>query len=115
MNVIQGEFAAKRQRDWAALCSNGTLTDVQVVWGGPTRCEDRLASRQDSDSIALAAPTVANYTRRIDAIPPVRVENFLLRFRTRLSESPSHDAIEETIGGTNYAHYCASGHWQSIP
>ena len=115
MNVVQGEFAIHGQRDWAALCSNGMVTEVRVVWGGPERCEDRLATRQDSDSIALATPTMANYTRRIDTVPPNRVQNYLLRFRSRLSETPEHDAIEETINGTGYAHYCAGGYWQSIP
>jgi hypothetical protein len=51
-NVVEGEFAANGQRDWAALCSNGTITEIRVVWGGPVQCEDRLAPRQDSLSVA---------------------------------------------------------------
>src|SRR5688572_14256134 len=65
-NVISGEFAAKGQRDWAALCSDGTNSQIVMVWGGPARCEDRLSALQDSDVMVETAPRVFGFGRTID-------------------------------------------------
>jgi hypothetical protein len=97
-NVIEGEFATKGQRDWAALCSNGTLTEIRIVWGGPVRCEDRLASRQDSDSIATTAPGVVSYVRSIDVA----------------ARGSAHDVLRDTVDRAMALHSCDAGHWQLV-
>jgi hypothetical protein len=97
-NVIEGEFATKGQRDWAALCSNGSLTEIRVVWGGPARCEDRLASRQDSDSLVEKAPGYYSYGRSIS-----------------VAARGSQDVIDDTVvNGPRTMHACIGGHWQAV-
>ncbi|HYU80693.1 MAG TPA: hypothetical protein VEK56_17005 [Vicinamibacterales bacterium] len=115
MNVGSGEFAAKGQRDWGALCSNGTTSEIRVVWGGARRCEDRLASRQDSDTLVAVAPGQFGYSRSLAPVTLEQITRYLVRFRTTLSEEPAHDAIEDTIDRAGFVHYCAGGHWQTIP
>jgi hypothetical protein len=97
-NVIAGEFAARGQRDWAALCSDGTLTEIRVVWGGPARCEDRFAARQDSDSLVATAPGYYSYGRSIT-----------------LATRGSLDVIDDAVvNGPRAYHACLSGWWQAV-
>ena len=114
-NVIQGEFAAKGQRDWAALCSNGSTTEVRIVWGGAVRCEDRLAARQDADTLTQPSPGVYNYSRSITTASTGQLNRVLVRSTAKLSETPGHDGIEDTIDRVSLAHYCAGNHWQTVP
>lgn len=114
-NVIQGEFAAKGQRDWAALCSNGSTTMVRIVWNGPVRCEDSFAARQDADTLVQPSPGVWNYGRTITTGSVAQINRVLLRSKAKLSESPAHDGIEDTIDRATLAHYCGGNHWQTIP
>jgi hypothetical protein len=114
-NVIQGEFAAKGQRDWAALCSNGSTTTVRIVWGGAVRCEDSFAARQDADTVVQPSPGVWNYSRTITTGSVSQINRVLLRSKSQLSESPAHDGIEDTIDRVTLAHYCAGSRWQTVP
>lgn len=114
-NVIQGEFAAAGQRDWAALCSDGSSTQVRIVWGGPARCEDSFAARQDADTLTQPSPGVYNYSRTITTASTAQVNRLLTGSRAKLSEAPAHDGIEDTIDRVAVAHYCAGNHWQTIP
>jgi hypothetical protein len=98
-NVIAGEFAAKGQRDWAALCSNGSITEIRIVWGGAARCEDRLASRQDSDTLVATAPGYYSYARSIV-----------------LGARDGQDVIDDTVvNGPRTIHACIGGRWRAVP
>lgn len=110
-NVVQGEFAAKGQRDWAALCSNGLTTEIRVVWGGPVRCEDRFAAVQDSDSVTISSASVATYTRSLGVASPEQTARHLTRLRATLPETPAHDALEDGPATARLVHYCRGGHW----
>lgn len=114
-NLIQGEFAAKGQRDWAALCSDGSTTMMRIVWGGTVRCEDSFAARQDADTLVQPSPGVWNYSRTITPAAVAQINRVLLRSKAKLSETPAHDGIEDTINRVSLAHYCAGNHWQTIP
>ena len=97
-NVIAGEFAAKGQRDWAALCSNGSSTEIRIVWGGPARCEDRLAARQDSDTLVATSPGYFAYARSIT-----------------LSTRGTLDVIDDNVvNGPRVIHACVGSHWQAV-
>jgi hypothetical protein len=114
-NVIEGEFAAVGQRDWAALCSNSTITDIRVVWGGPVRCEDRHAAIQDSDSIVQKSAGVFTYARTIGVASIEHISRYLIRHRAALPDKPAHDAIEDSNGRSSLVYYCHGGRWQMIP
>jgi hypothetical protein len=97
-NVMAGEFATKGQRDWAALCSNGTITEIRIVWGGAAQCENRLAARQDSDLLVATAPGYYSYARSIT-----------------LGARDGRDVIDDTVvNGPRTIHACIGGHWQAV-
>jgi hypothetical protein len=48
-NVISGEFAARGQRDWAALCSANGRSTIHVYWGGPSTCATAFTAHNDVD------------------------------------------------------------------
>jgi hypothetical protein len=113
-NLVQGELAAKGQRDWAALCSDGTTTQIRVVWGGPVRCEDSFAPLQDSDLVRVTAPGIGTYTRVLSVASIEQIGRHLLRLRATLPEPPSHDAIEDGPETARRVHYCRGGHWMLV-
>jgi hypothetical protein len=94
--VIDGEFAVKGQRDWAALCSTGSSTEIRIVWGGPARCEDQLGTRQDSDTLAESSTGGYSYGRSIS-----------------LGARGAQEVIWDTVNGARLVHACVSSHWQT--
>ena len=48
-NVISGEFAARGQRDWAALCSSNGRSTIRVYWGGSSACAPAFEPHNDVD------------------------------------------------------------------
>jgi hypothetical protein len=114
-NVIEGEFAAKGQRDHAALCSDGTTSLIRIVWGGEARCEDSLGARQDVDVMATTAPGKTAFARALGVASIEQINRYLMRRGDALPEPPSHDAIEDTIGRGGLVYYCREQHWVMIP
>jgi hypothetical protein len=115
-NMIEGEFAAKGQRDWAALCSDGSASTIRIVWGGDSRCESSLAAQQDSDVLTSTAPGKATFSRALSVAAIEQIYRYLVRRSdVLLGEVPSHDAIEDRSGPSGLAYYCRDGHWVTIP
>jgi hypothetical protein len=114
-NVIQGEFAVRGQRDWAALCSDGTWTELRIVWGGPEGCEDRLAVTPDVETLVPTAPSVYAYARRIESASEAQLRRMATRHGVALPPGPEHDAIEDTVDGAMLTWYCAGGDWLRVP
>ena len=106
MNVVQGELAAIGQRDWVALCSDGTLAEARIVWGGAARCEDRVGALQESDAVIVRAPGEGVYTRVIAVATPEQITRHLIRLKATLPETPSHDALEDGSAGARLLYYC---------
>lgn len=94
-NVISGEFAEKGQLDWAALCSDGTINEIRLVWGGPAQCEDRLVPRQDSDMIVRIGPGAHAYSRSIGT-----------------GSRSGRDVIVDNVDVDRLVHTCLGGRWQ---
>jgi hypothetical protein len=46
-NLVEGNFAAAHQDDWAALCVNDGKIQPVVIWRGQTRCDFRPAPAKD--------------------------------------------------------------------
>jgi hypothetical protein len=114
-NVVEGEFAAKGQRDWAALCSDGTTSQIRVVWGGPARCGDAAGARQDTDVMRAESPGVLRFDRIIAAAGVDQLARSIARYGKPLPESPSHDGIEDGGATGGVVYYCHQGTWVTIP
>jgi hypothetical protein len=46
-NLTSGEFAARGQHDWAALCSLQGRSTIHVYWGGPSTCVPDFKAHED--------------------------------------------------------------------
>ena len=114
-NVIAGEFAAPGQRDWAALCSDGSTSEIRVVWGGPAQCLNRVAARQDVDVMRADSPGTFAFGRALAIANVEHLQRSIARNRKPLPEAPSHDGIEDGGEKGGIVYYCHQGNWVTVP
>ena len=115
VNVVAGEFAAPGQRDWAALCSDGSTSEMRIVWGGPVRCTDRVGARQDVDAMRAASPGTFAFTRLLAVANIEQLQRSIARNGKPLPEAPAHDGIEDGGEKGGVVYYCARGAWVTVP
>ncbi len=48
-NVIRGQFARRKQFDWAVLCSRNRVSSVLVFWNGSTKSVSEIAKSPDKN------------------------------------------------------------------
>jgi len=111
-NVIKGSFAKQGQVDWAVLCSISGKSRIQVFWGGPVRCPDRLAVRSDEIYLQRGVDGKFEFSRGLGIVG----EEFILRHhRAYGGPTPhpiTHDAIDDRyLGKASVVHYCYEGKW----
>jgi hypothetical protein len=102
-NVVMGEFSARGQIDWAALCHRGGNTELTVVWGGPSKCSSRLNEQRASSDRFLAVATMQDilvHAERYDGpAPPAR----------------DHDGIHDGIAEkASTIMFCHQGEWREL-
>ncbi|MCU1309952.1 MAG: hypothetical protein JWO20_1077 [Candidatus Angelobacter sp.] len=105
-NIIHGEFAAKGQQDWAALCSKGEKTSVTVVWGGQKRCTSFL------NEIDNEAPP---YFHIISRLTPKEILHQQKQNEESTAIPINHDGIDDgwfEKGSLTY--YCYQGKWHTV-
>ena len=51
--MIKGEFAKRRQVDWAVLCSRNGRSSILVFWNGSTRTVSQIASAADKSFLQI--------------------------------------------------------------
>lgn len=113
-SVIQGEFAAAGQRDWAALCSDGSASTVRVVWGGPARCEGGVGTGDDLQAMTVITTGVIGFDRRITPAAMTLINFYLKRNGETLPERAAHDAIEDGSEKMSLLYYCHAGRWLTL-
>ena len=102
-NIVRGEFSARGQTDWAALCNRDGSSELTVVWGGPSKCSSRL-NRQPASSDRFLAPAtmqdiVAHAERYGGPAPPAR----------------DHDGIHDGIAEkASTIMFCHQGEWREL-
>ena len=114
-NVIQGEFAAAGQRDWAALCSDGSASSIRVIWGGPAQCESAVSGQDDLLAMTVIAPAVVGFDRTISTAAIAQINRYLTRHRQKLPEPADHDAVEDGSEKASLVYYCHAGRWLTLP
>ncbi len=98
--VVRGEFAAKGQTDLIVLCEsldNGKAF-VQVIWGGPTQCANKLlisnVSRFPIEQVALHYAYYIEYLKGLKPSETFRLRD-MLREEFKQSKE-SWDSMELT-------------------
>jgi hypothetical protein len=118
-NVIQGQFAASGQDDWAVLCTRRGKTSIRVFWGGPASCPGQLARYPSEHSINLDGSEGPYFDRSIRASSPARIREAHGRggdqLFGKLPERLTHDGIEDGTEKGSAIYFCDNGAWLQLP
>ena len=99
-NIIQGEFSVAGQTDWAALCHRNGISEITVVWGGPSKCSSRINPAPSSSDRFIAAASMNYIIERANRYggpqPPAR----------------DHQGIDDGIAEkASTVQFCHQGQW----
>jgi len=115
-SVVKGEFAARGQTDWAALCTRGDTADIVVVWGGPITCPTPLAPAALQHQMQRIAANETGYSRALFA---ASVQYIVEHDREHTAPRPAaidHSGINDAfVGKASSIHYCYNGKWFLLP
>jgi hypothetical protein len=112
-NVIHGEFARKRQKDWAVLCSNGKTSTIVIYWGQATACPSSLARLDDAHYLKAGEDQTLRYSRAIRALGEDDVGE---RAGITALKPLAHQGIDDRFVGKSSAFfYCNNGKWKIFP
>jgi hypothetical protein len=116
-NVIEGEFAKKGQKDWAALCSNGKTSTIVIYWSKPTSCPASLARLDDAHYLKPAANAGKSKTLHYSrSIRPLGESDLDDRPGLTGLKPLKHQGIDDRFVGKSSAFfYCDAGKWRIFP
>lgn len=119
-NVIQGQFAASGQDDWAVLCTRRGRTSIRVFWGGPASpCPARFEARASDGSINPDGPDGPYFDRTIRTASPARIREAYGRYGAdagvKLPSKVTHDGIEDGSEKGSSILFCDNGGWRQFP
>ena len=114
-NLISGEFAAKGQKDWAALCSRNGSSAVVVLWGGKSRCDSVLAEADDSLSMQGDGGGKFVYSRMISPIGKPEILGHQKAYGGKVPSVLDHQGIDDIfVGKASVTRYCHKGKWLDL-
>jgi hypothetical protein len=114
-NLISGEFAAKGQKDWAALCSRNSSSTIVVLWGGKSRCDGVLAESADSLSMQDGGRGKYVYSRMISPIGERQILKRQKAFGGTVPTPLAHQGIDDIfVGKASVTYYCHRGEWRKL-
>jgi hypothetical protein len=115
-NLISGAFAAKGQKDWAALCERDGKFRIVVLWGGPKKCGQPFAESKLISGLQLGATGKAEFSRVIQTASPALMERTWKAHEVEKSVLPRHAAIEDIfLEKASTFQYCKNGTWLELP
>jgi hypothetical protein len=120
-NVVHGFFARPGQVDWAILCSRAGRSSIVIFWGKPTKCSDRLATRDDRNYLQGDAGGHLVYSRQISSAGSKKILKYALAFSQHgTGDAPTHlrldhAGIEDSfVGKASEIYYCSQGKWHLL-
>jgi len=114
-NLISGEFAARGQKDWAALCSRNGSSAVVVLWGGNSRCDSVLAEADDSWSMQGDGRGKFVYSRMIAPIGKQQILEHQKAYGGKVPSVLDHQGIDAIfVGKASVTRYCHHGKWLAL-
>jgi hypothetical protein len=112
-NVIQGNFGAPGQHDWAVLCSRGGESVVFLYWGGPAQCPRELRPASDAGYLQGLGEGHIGFSRGIHKTTsyheyPADNDTTSVDREVQLD----HDAIDDAFEGkASTVYFCRNGTW----
>jgi hypothetical protein len=67
-NVVRGQFAKRRQVDWAVLCSVNGASRILVFWNGSANSPAELPAAEDKDYLQGLGGAKIGFSRGISAV-----------------------------------------------
>jgi hypothetical protein len=114
-NVIQGNFAAPGQRDWAALCSRAGTSVILVFWGGPVQCPRELESAEDKSYLQGLGGGRIGFSRGIRPRNSYHVYPSEDSAGVEREVKLEHDGIDHAFEGkASSVLFCRAGKWISF-
>jgi hypothetical protein len=113
-NVIQGQFAASGQDDWAVLCTKRGRTSIRVFWGGAASCPAQFEGRPSEYEINIDGPDGPYFDRTITGASPARIREAHGRYGAEVGQKlpkSLHDGIEDGSEKASSIHFCDNGRW----
>jgi hypothetical protein len=114
-NVIQGQFQAKGQMDWAVLCSSGNKSSILVFWGGDTRLVSQIAKSPDKNWLQVIADRKIAYSRHITSVGADAMRE---HYRAEDGSKPplfDHEGIDDAfLEKGSSVHYWHDGNWLEL-
>ena len=115
-NVVQGRFARRGQRDWAALCLQGSTSRILVYWNGSARSPAQLAPMDET-----MTSSKSGYYRILQVVDEKFIRDHFMSGRGGVAPPPTppsiidHDGIDDGIYGKGSSvHYFYEGEWMKL-
>lgn len=110
-NVIRGEFVAKGQVDWAALCSTNGKSSIVLLSTSKKKCTQELAVVDDSAYVQQVDSNRHAFSRLISTATSSEIARYVMR------NSPGFDhegIIDEFAEKASTIFYCREGKWVEL-
>jgi hypothetical protein len=119
-NVIQGQFAASGQTDWAVLCTKRGRTSIRVFWGGSVNtCPSQIGGVANEAHMVLDGRDGPYYGRTITTASVSRIREAHGRYGAELAgklpANLTHDGIEDGSEKGSSISFCDNGMWRELP
>lgn len=111
-NLISGEFAARGQTDWAALCSRNDTSEIVILWGGPAQCPSRIAAGSDAGLLQTIGGGRIGYSRAIQTVDKRYIDQHAKAYEGPEPPGADHDGIDDAfLGKASVVRFCHSNRW----
>lgn len=111
-NVIRGEFVAKGQIDWAALCSKNGKSSIVLLSTSKATCTQELAAADDSAYLQQVDANLHAFSRLINTATPSEIARYVVQ------KNPEFDhagIVDEFAGKASTIFYCRDGKLMELP
>ncbi len=109
-NVIQGDFGAPGQHDWAVLCSRGGQSVIFLYWGGPVQCPRELRPAPDAAYLQGLGEGRIGFSRGISKTKAYH--DYPYEDNRAREVQLDHDAIDDAFEGkASTVYFCRNGTW----
>ncbi len=110
-NVIGGEFARRRQRDWAVLCSQNKVSSILVFWRGDVRKRSEIARFADKNFLQADGGGIT-FSRTISAVDRKYILDHYQAYGGPKPPPINHQGIDDGfMAKGSVVRYFAGGHW----
>lgn len=111
-NLIRGEFVAKGQADWVALCSKDGRSSIVLLSPIKGKCTRPVAAAEDSAYVQQVGSDRVEFSRLISVAKVSEIR----RYVQKDSSGVDHEGvIDEFAEKASTIFFCRNGNWMELP